>query len=57
MGNIIEQFKNADSKTKSFIINCILYSLIIILAVVYCFARLDFVRSDQANQNQHQTEG
>lgn len=39
------QFKNANSETKWFILNWAVYGLAIIITTVYCYARLDFVRS------------
>lgn len=52
MANLIEQFKDSDPKTKNFIYTCVIFSLIIIVGVVYCYARLDFVRSYQKNTTQ-----
>lgn len=52
----IEDYKNASSKTKSFVLNCIIYSLVIIVSVIYCYARLDFVRSYDKNKVEVESE-
>lgn len=51
----IEDFKNANSKTKSFVLNCIIYSLVIIVTSIYCYARLDFVRSYDKNKSSQES--
>lgn len=44
----IEQFKNSSPKTKWFIFNCIVYGMIIVFSTLYCYARLDYVRSGKS---------
>lgn len=39
------QFSNASFQTKSFAFTWAIYLLAIIVTTVYCYARLDFVRS------------
>ena len=41
----IKSFKQSSTQTKWFIFNTILHGSIIILTAIYCYARLDFVRS------------
>jgi hypothetical protein len=41
----IEQFRNASTQTKWFVFNCFIYGLVIAASLIYCYARLDFVRS------------
>jgi len=43
----IKSFKQSSYQTKWFIFNAILHGSIIILTAIYCYARLDFVRSHQ----------
>ncbi|MBA3816592.1 MAG: hypothetical protein H0X29_08760 [Parachlamydiaceae bacterium] len=40
-----EQYQAASKQTKYFILNWIIYGLAIIITTVYCYGRLDFVRS------------
>lgn len=40
-----KQFIESSRQTKLFVLNCILYTLLIVGTTVYCYARLDFVRS------------
>lgn len=44
----IEQLKNASTQTKWFVFNCFIYGLIIVASTIYCYARLDSVRSGSA---------
>lgn len=44
----IEEYQEANPQIKYFIINWIIYGLAIIVTAVYCYARLDFVRSNKA---------
>lgn len=41
----LKKYNEASSQTKYFIINWLVYGLAIIITTVYCYARLDFVRS------------
>lgn len=46
----LEDWNEASPQTKYFIITVLVFSLVIIVSVVYCFARLDFVRTQSAQQ-------
>lgn len=41
----IDSLKNADKATQGFVFNCVVYGLIILASTVYCYTRLDFVRT------------
>lgn len=41
----IEQFKESSFQTKFFIFNWVIYGVVIVYTTVYCYGRLDFVRS------------
>lgn len=41
----IKQFINAERQTKFFVLNWFTYGLALIITTVYCYARLDYVRS------------
>lgn len=41
----VKQYQTASRQTKYFIFNWIIYTLAIIITTVYCYGRLDFVRS------------
>lgn len=43
-----EEYNESTPQTKYFILNWIIYGLAIIITTVYCYARLDFVRSYQS---------
>lgn len=45
MANWIEQYNESSPKTKSFILTWFIYGLALLITTVYCYARLDFVRS------------
>lgn len=45
MFNWIRRFWATDANTKNFILNWILYGLMIIASTIYVYARLDYVRS------------
>ena len=49
MNNWLKQYSNASSQTKYFILNWVVYSLAMLITTVYCYGRLDFVRSYQAD--------
>lgn len=55
MIKLIEGYRKANKKTKNFILTCIIYGLALIVPIVYCYVRLDFVRSgvknDQVSNN------
>lgn len=42
--------KNSDRETKLFIVTVILYTSAVMIPVIYCYARLDFVRSYETTQ-------
>lgn len=52
MTSYVRDFFKSDNKTKYFILTLAVYSLALILTTVYCYARLDFVRSGQSSQNE-----
>lgn len=54
--NWIQKFRDATSETKWFIFNFVVYTLIVIVTTVYCYARLDFVRSGPRPTPQQQYE-
>lgn len=41
----IKEYNEASSQTKFFVLNGLVYGLAIIITSVYCYGRLDFVRS------------
>lgn len=41
----IQQFRRANPKTRWFIFNWAIYILLMIVTTIYCYARLDYVRS------------
>lgn len=45
MTNWLEDYNEATPKTKSFVLTWIVYSLVLLITTVYCYARLDYVRS------------
>lgn len=50
------QFKSASRETKWFVLNWLLYGVLIIATTVYCYARLDYVRSyKKIDRNQVKT--
>lgn len=51
----IQQFFNASSQTKYFALNWAIYGILIILTTVYCYARLDYVRSYKTTPAKTQT--
>lgn len=48
----IEDFKNANTKTKNFILITVIFSAVLILSSVYCYMRLESVKSFVKNQGQ-----
>lgn len=50
----IEEYKEAKSQTKYFILNWLVYGIAIIVTTVYCYARLDFVRSNKTPPSESQ---
>ncbi len=46
-----EQFLNAKRETKWFILNWALYIILLVVTTLYCYARLDYVRSYRVNEN------
>lgn len=45
----IEEYQQANPQIKFFVINWVIYSIAILVTTVYCYARLDFVRSNRAS--------
>ncbi len=41
----IEKYRKASAQTKFFILNWLLYGLLIVGSTLFCYGRLDFVRS------------
>lgn len=41
----LQAYNKASAQTKVFVLNWLVYGLAIILTTVYCYARLDYVRS------------
>lgn len=41
----LKDFSSSTRQTKLFVLNCVLYTLLIVGTTIYCYARLDFVRS------------
>lgn len=52
----IRQFREANAQTKYFILNWILYGLAIILTTLYCYGRLDYVRSYRTTPSESSAE-
>jgi hypothetical protein len=48
MLNWLRKYNESSSQTKYFVLNWAIYGLAIIITTVYCYARLDFVRSYRA---------
>lgn len=45
MGKNILKIAMSDNKTRWFLFNWVIYGLALIITLVYCYLRLDFVRS------------
>lgn len=41
----LKLYNDASAQTKVFVLNWLVYGLAILITTVYCYARLDFVRS------------
>lgn len=54
----IEQYREANPQTKYFVLNWLIYGIAIIVTTIYCYGRLDFVRSNKTapSEKQHTTE-
>ena len=50
--SILKSAKEMDPKTKWFYINLFLYAAVIILPIIYIYARLDYVRSYPTEKKQ-----
>ena len=50
----MRQFFEASSKTKYFALNWIVYGAALIITTLYCYARLDYVRSGPPSKKQHE---
>jgi hypothetical protein len=55
MGNFIRQFVNSTRETKWFIANWFVYIFIIVITAVYCYVRLDYVRSYKTQTEESST--
>lgn len=44
----LREYSEANPQTKYFVLNGLIYGLAIIITTVYCYGRLDFVRSYRA---------
>lgn len=51
----LKQYGESNSQTKYFTLNALVYGLAIVITTVYCYGRLDFVRSYRS-PNSHETE-
>lgn len=54
--NFIEKFLASNRETKWFILNLLFYILILVATTVYCYGRLDFVRSGPTHTQQELNE-
>jgi hypothetical protein len=43
-------FKGASARTKWFILTTAIFSIVIVATTIYCYARLDYVRSYKTEQ-------
>lgn len=43
----IKWYNEADSQTRFFILNWVVYSIALIITTLYCYGRLDYVRTYQ----------
>lgn len=41
----LKEYNEASSQTKYFVLNWLVYGLALLITTVYCYARLDYVRS------------
>jgi hypothetical protein len=41
----LKEYSDSTAQTKSFVLNGLVYGLAMVITTVYCYARLDFVRS------------
>lgn len=51
----IKQFVQSSRQTKFFVLNWFIYGLALVVTTIYCYARLDFVRSYQKIPPKSQT--
>jgi hypothetical protein len=49
MWSLISQFVYSGRETKWYFLNHFVYGLLIILSTIYCYLRLDYVRSYKTN--------
>lgn len=52
----LKQFFSATGQTKAFIVIWAIYGIALIITTLYCYARLDFVRSQPKHQTTHATQ-
>lgn len=41
----IQRYRSASRETKYFVLNVVAYGLLLVFTTIYCYARLDYVRS------------
>lgn len=61
LGSYFEAYNESSSQTKYFVLNWLIYGLAIVITTIYCYGRLDFVRSyktvnEKQSQAQHEAE-
>lgn len=52
----IEQYRSASRDTKVFIWNAVLYAVLLIGSTVYCYARIEFVRTYKLEPPTYQSD-
>lgn len=50
----LRHYYEASPQTKYFVLNWLVYGIVIIATTIYCYARLDFVRSNKSAQSDKQ---
>lgn len=53
MFSLLVKFFSAGRETKWFLINCFVYGFLIIVSAIYCYMRLDYVRSYKTPPSQY----
>lgn len=49
----IKRFRQASGETKFFIFNWLIYGVMLIVTTMYCYGRLDYVRSYKITPKSH----
>lgn len=52
----VSELKEASSHTVMFILNAAAYTLLVVLTAIYCYARLDFVRSYDTKETEQSSK-